>query len=166
MRDTIVTMPPDVVLILASSTVFVKASSLVNRDLAGMLCVALEAQRLFNGVWASTATVALEKVPQGRSVCSTLPRAVDARDRNTETIEGVTTGTFKSRDEGVSIEAWEQNQSQSRSENERLDSKAGISSTMQEATFTFFGARSGALPYQRKLRPIRFRCGAPFSVRF
>lgn len=30
-------MPPEVVLILASSTVFVKASSLVNRDLGGIL---------------------------------------------------------------------------------------------------------------------------------
>lgn len=33
----IVTMPPDVVRILASSTVFVKASSLVNLDLGGMV---------------------------------------------------------------------------------------------------------------------------------
>ena len=33
----IVTMPPDVVLTLASSTVFVKASSLVNRDFAGIV---------------------------------------------------------------------------------------------------------------------------------
>lgn len=34
---TIVTMPPDVVRTRASSTVLVKASSRVNRDLAGML---------------------------------------------------------------------------------------------------------------------------------
>jgi len=33
----IVTIPPDVVLTLASSTVFVKASSLVNRDFAGIV---------------------------------------------------------------------------------------------------------------------------------
>jgi hypothetical protein len=36
-RDAIVTIPPDVVLIRASSTVFVKASNLVNRFLAGIL---------------------------------------------------------------------------------------------------------------------------------
>ena len=35
-REAIVTTPPDVVRIRASSTVFVKASSRVNRDLAGM----------------------------------------------------------------------------------------------------------------------------------
>lgn len=34
--DAIVTIPPDVVRIRASSTVFVKASSRVNLDLAGM----------------------------------------------------------------------------------------------------------------------------------
>jgi hypothetical protein len=34
--EAMVTTPPDVVRILASSTVFVKASSLVNLDLAGM----------------------------------------------------------------------------------------------------------------------------------
>lgn len=35
--EAIVTIPPDVVRTLASSTVFVKASSLVNLDFAGML---------------------------------------------------------------------------------------------------------------------------------
>lgn len=40
--EMIVTMPPDVVRILASSTVFVKASSLVNLDLGGMVVVGLE----------------------------------------------------------------------------------------------------------------------------
>lgn len=35
-RDVIVTMPPDVVRIRASSTVFVKASSRVNLDFTGM----------------------------------------------------------------------------------------------------------------------------------
>ena len=37
MRDVMVTMPPEVVRTRASSTVFVKASSLVNRDLTGMM---------------------------------------------------------------------------------------------------------------------------------
>lgn len=37
MIETIVTIPPLVVRIRASSTVFVKASSLVNRDLGGMV---------------------------------------------------------------------------------------------------------------------------------
>jgi hypothetical protein len=41
MIDTIVMMPPDVVLIRASSTVFVKASSLVNLDFGGIVSVAL-----------------------------------------------------------------------------------------------------------------------------
>lgn len=36
MSDTMVIIPPELVLIRASSTVFVKASSLVNRDLAGI----------------------------------------------------------------------------------------------------------------------------------
>jgi len=36
-KEAIVTIPPEVVRIRASSTVFVKASSLVNLDLAGML---------------------------------------------------------------------------------------------------------------------------------
>lgn len=35
--EAMVTMPPDVVRMRASSTVFVKASSRVNRDLAGMV---------------------------------------------------------------------------------------------------------------------------------
>ena len=37
--EAIVTIPPDVVRTLASSTVFVKASSLVNLDFAGILYV-------------------------------------------------------------------------------------------------------------------------------
>lgn len=37
--EAIVTIPPDVVRTLASSTVFVKASSLVNLDFAGMVVV-------------------------------------------------------------------------------------------------------------------------------
>lgn len=41
-----VTMPPDVVLMRASSTVFVKASSLVNRDLAGILQMWVAATQL------------------------------------------------------------------------------------------------------------------------
>lgn len=40
-NDAMVTMPPDVVRIRASSTVFVKASRRVNRDLAGILLVGL-----------------------------------------------------------------------------------------------------------------------------
>jgi hypothetical protein len=36
-NEAIVTIPPEVVRTLASSTVFVKASSLVNLDFAGML---------------------------------------------------------------------------------------------------------------------------------
>ena len=36
-NEAIVTTPPEVVRILASSTVFVKASNRVNRDLAGIL---------------------------------------------------------------------------------------------------------------------------------
>ena len=36
-NEAIVTIPPDVVRILASSTVFVKASKRVNLDLAGMV---------------------------------------------------------------------------------------------------------------------------------
>jgi len=46
---TIVTIPPDVVRTRASSTVLVKASSLLKRDLAGMLkdyrCRVVEAKR-------------------------------------------------------------------------------------------------------------------------
>lgn len=42
MMETIVTMPPEVVRTLASSTVLVKASSLVNRDFAGIVA---------NSVW-------------------------------------------------------------------------------------------------------------------
>lgn len=38
-REVIVTMPPDVVRIRASSTVFVNASRRVNLDLTGMLMV-------------------------------------------------------------------------------------------------------------------------------
>lgn len=40
--DAIVTIPPEVVRIRASSTVFVKASSRVNRDLAGMIAERIE----------------------------------------------------------------------------------------------------------------------------
>ena len=36
-NEAIVTIPPEVVRILASSTVFVNASSLVKRDFAGMV---------------------------------------------------------------------------------------------------------------------------------
>jgi hypothetical protein len=36
--EAIVTIPPDVVRTRASSTVFVKASSLWNRDLVAMMC--------------------------------------------------------------------------------------------------------------------------------
>ena len=39
MSDTIVTTPPDVVRILASSTVFVKASSFVNLDFGAIAAV-------------------------------------------------------------------------------------------------------------------------------
>lgn len=39
-----VMMPPELVLMRASSTVFVKASSLVNRDLAGILEELVEVQ--------------------------------------------------------------------------------------------------------------------------
>jgi hypothetical protein len=40
MSETMVTMPPEVVLMRASSTVFVKASSLVNLDFGGILPLA------------------------------------------------------------------------------------------------------------------------------
>jgi len=43
--EVIVTIPPEVVRIRASSTVFVKASNLVNRDFAGMIAVRTEGER-------------------------------------------------------------------------------------------------------------------------
>ena len=45
-KEAIVTIPPEVVRIRASSTVLVKASSRVNRDLAGILA------RRYNGLMA------------------------------------------------------------------------------------------------------------------
>jgi hypothetical protein len=42
MSEAIVTIPPEVVRTLASSTVFVKASNLVNRDFAGIVAKSIE----------------------------------------------------------------------------------------------------------------------------
>lgn len=79
-------MPPDVVLILASSTVFVKASSLVNRDLGGIVYVARRKLRRLQRVPAvhDDFNLQMPRVPQSRSTC---PRAGNSNEGSTETVE-------------------------------------------------------------------------------
>ncbi len=54
--EAIVTTPPEVVRTRASSTVFVKASSRVNRDLAGIVASECALQRLCGRQWAEERT--------------------------------------------------------------------------------------------------------------
>lgn len=60
-----VTIPPDVVRMRASSTVFAKASSLVNRDLAGILSSVSMNDRSLFGIWYQVLFFSQEKKQSG-----------------------------------------------------------------------------------------------------